>query len=64
MKNYRVMESQLKQKLQAGTATREDLPEAIEVARALGSLSSRAMYSKIKQQVELNEAKETDSETE
>lgn len=64
MKNYKVLESQLKQKLQAGSATREDLSGAIEVARALGSLSSRALYSKIKQQVELNEAKEPDSETE
>lgn len=60
MKNYRVIESELKQKLQAGKATREDMSKAIEVARALGSESSRVMYAQIKRQVEANEEKETE----
>lgn len=60
MTNYRVVESELKQKLQAGKVTREDMSKAVEVARALGSESARVMYAKIKRQVEANEAEQAE----
>lgn len=46
--NYRVLESGLKQKLKDGTIQQQDVSIALQVASAIGSLSSRVLYANIK----------------
>ncbi|MGE6603323.1 hypothetical protein ACQKEY_16660 [Lysinibacillus fusiformis] len=46
--NFRVLESGLKQKLKDGTIQQQDVAIALQVASAIGSLSSRVLYANIK----------------
>lgn len=60
MTNYNIVRSELTKKLAAGTATRDDISAAMQMARALGSESARVLYVQIKRQVEANEEKESE----
>lgn len=46
--NFRALEFGLKQKLQEGTIQQQDVAIALQVASAIGSLSSRVLYANVK----------------
>jgi len=50
--NFRALEFGLKQKLQDGTIQQRDVATALQVASALGSLSSRVLYANVKRAAE------------
>ena len=46
--NFRALEYGLKQKLQDGAIQQQDVAIALQVASAIGSLSSRVLYANVK----------------
>lgn len=60
MTNYRIVQSELKQKLAAGAITNADLSLAAEMTRKLGSrMEDRILFANIKRQAEQNVQKES-----
>lgn len=63
--NFRALEFGLKQKLQDGTIQQQDVAIALQVASAIGSLSSRVLYANVKRAAQHQvESTETDKQAE
>ena len=63
--NFHILEVGLKQKLQEGTVQQQDVATALQVASALGSLSSRVLYANVKRATEQQTGStETDKQAE